>query len=72
MELNITCMLMKNLEHCNADIRLWMMQILLRLNDNKINMIYLSSQHYVKSIKTPALQMDASLITLKKKFRGYF
>jgi len=33
------------------------------LNDNKTNIIYLASLHCVKSLKTPALQMGASLIT---------
>jgi len=36
---------------------------LLRLNDNKRNIIYLASPHCVKSLKTPALQMGASSIT---------
>ena len=54
---------MKNLEHCIADIRLWMTQNLLKLNDNKTNMIYLALPHCVKSLKTPALQMGASSIT---------
>jgi len=53
----------KNLEHCIADIRLWMTQNLLKLNDNKTHMLYLASPHCVKSLKTPALQMGASSIT---------
>jgi len=52
-----------NLEHCIADIRLWMTQNLLKLNDNKTNNIYLASPHCVKSIRTPALHMGASSIT---------
>jgi len=55
---------LRNLEHCIADIRLWMTQILLRLNDNKTNIIYLVSPYGVKSLKTPTLQMGASSITL--------
>ena len=39
-----------------------MTQNLLRLNDNKI-IIYLASPHCIKSLKTPALQIGASLIT---------
>ena len=35
-ELNFSSSL-KNLEHCIADIRLWMTQNLLKLNDNKTN-----------------------------------
>ena len=30
---------LNNLEHCIADIRLWMTQNVLRLNDNKTNII---------------------------------
>ena len=44
-------------------IRLWMTQNLLKLNDNKTNIIYLASPHCVKSLKTPSLQMGASSIT---------
>ncbi|KAK2144661.1 hypothetical protein LSH36_739g02000 [Paralvinella palmiformis] len=36
---------------------------LLKLNDNKINILYLVSPHCVKTLKTPALQMGASSIT---------
>ena len=53
---------MKNLEHYIADIRLWMTQNLLKLNENKINIIYLASSHCIKSLKTPALQVGASSI----------
>ena len=61
-ELNFSSSL-KNLEHCIAVIRLWMTQNLLKLNDNKTNIIYLASPHCFKSLKTPALQMGASSIT---------
>jgi len=73
-KLNFSSSLM-NLEHCIADIRLWMTQNLLKLNDTKTNIIYLASPHRVKSLKTPALQMGSSSITPKgsvKKSRGYF
>jgi len=66
---------LKNLEHYIADIRLWMTQNLLKLNDNKTNILYLASPHCVKSPNTLALQMGAPLITPKgsvKKSRGYF
>ena len=63
-ELNFSYSL-KNLEHCVADIRLCMTQNLLKLNDNKTNIIYLASPHCAKSLKTPALQMGASSINLK-------
>jgi len=61
-ELNFSSSL-KNLEHCIGDIRLWMTQNVLKLNDNKTNIIYLASPHCVKSLTTPALQMGLSSIT---------
>jgi len=30
---------LKNFEHCIADIRLWMIKTILKLNDNKTNII---------------------------------
>ena len=48
---------------------------LLKLNDIKTNILYLTSPHCVKSLKTPELQMGASSITPNgsvKKSRGYF
>ena len=47
-ELNFSSSL-NNLKHCIADIRLWMTQNLLRLNDNITNIKYLASPHCVKS-----------------------
>jgi len=61
-ELNISSSL-NNSEHCFADIRLWMTQNLLKLNDNKTNIIYLASPYCVKFRKTPILQMSPSSIT---------
>ena len=75
MGLNITCLMMKHLNLyitgswqwvifiLSADIRLWMTQNLLKVNDNKTNIVYLVSPYCVKSPMTPALQMGASLIT---------
>ena len=61
---------LKDFEHCISDIRLWMTQNLLKLNDNKINIIYLGSPHCVKSLKTPALQMGASSITPNRSVKN--
>ena len=55
---------LKHVKHCIADIRLLIIQNLLRLNDNKMSIIYLASTLCVKSLKAPALQMGASSITL--------
>ena len=41
-ELNFSSPL-KNLEHYNAGIQLWMTENLLKLNNDKINMTYLAS-----------------------------
>jgi len=40
-----------------------MSQNRLGLNDNKTNIIYLASPHYVKCLKMPALKIGASSIT---------
>ena len=40
-----------------------MTQNLLKLNDNKTNILYLASPHCVKSLKTPAIQIGAFSIT---------
>jgi len=53
-ELNFSSSL-KNLEHCICDIMFWLTQNLLRLYDNKTNIIYLALPHCVKSLTTPAL-----------------
>jgi len=34
---------LNNLEHSIADIRLWMIQIILKINDNETNDIYFAS-----------------------------
>jgi len=61
---------LNNLEHCIADIRLWMTQNIIKPNDNKINIIYLASPHCVKSLNTPAIQMSASSITANGSVRN--
>jgi len=52
-----------NLEHCIADIRLWMTQNLLKLNDDKTDIIYMASSYYAKSLKTPGLHIGELCIT---------
>jgi len=54
---------LKNLEYCSADIRLWITQNILKLNDNTRYIKYLVSTHYVKTLNTLALQMGVSSIT---------
>ena len=49
-ELNLSPSL-NNLEHCIAVIRLWMTHTVLRLNDNKTNIIYLASPPCVYTLK---------------------
>ena len=50
----------QNLEHCIADIRLWMTQNLLKLYDGKTYIIYISSSCNAKSLKTAGLQIGES------------
>jgi len=46
-----------------------MTQNLLRLNDNKTNITYLTSPNCVKYINTPVLQMGASSITTNESVK---
>ena len=68
-ELNLSSSL-NTLEHCIADIWLWMNLNLLKLNDNKTNIINLAYPHSVKYLKTPPLQMGASFITPKGSLKN--
>ena len=61
-ELNFSSIL-TNFENNFVDIWLWITQNLLRLNDNKTNIIYLAPSHCVECLSTPTVQMYASLIT---------
>ena len=58
--------------HCIADIRLWMTQNLLRLNDNKTNILYLASPHCIKSLKHQHYRWMSLRLTLmgQQKTRG--
>ena len=62
-------------EHCIADIPLWMIQNLLKLSDNKANIIYLSSLNYVKSLNHTSI-IDGCMfhypLWVTKESRGYF
>jgi len=60
-EQNFTSSL-ENLKHCIAEIRLWMTQNMLKLNDDKTDIIYMTSSHYAKSLKTPGLDIGESCI----------
>ena len=53
----------ENLEHCIANIRLRMTHILLKLNEGKTDIIYLSSSYNPKSPKTPGIHNAESCIT---------
>ena len=54
---------LKNLEHFIVDIRLWMIKIFLKLNDDKTDMIYFASSIKVKIRKALALKIGDSFIT---------
>jgi len=61
-ELNFSPFL-NNLEHCIADIQLSLTQNVIRLNDNKTNIIYLALPHCIKTLKAPALHIGGSSIS---------
>ena len=54
---------LENLEHCIADIRQWMNQNLLKLNDNKTEIIYMASPYCIKSLIRPELHVGETRIT---------
>ena len=56
---------LKNLEQSIVDIQLWITHNLLKLINNKTNIIYLASEHCVKSLITATLQTGASSIIPK-------
>ena len=66
---------LENLEHCIADIRQWMNQNLLKLNDNKTDIIYTASPYCIKSVITPKVDVGKTCITSSdsvKKILGLF
>ena len=63
MNKNIFFSSLENLEQYIADIRQWMNQNLLELNDNKTYIIYMASPYCIKSLITPELHVGDICIT---------
>ena len=60
------------LESCISEIRVWMTHNLLKLNDDKTDIIYIASPHFAKSISVPTIKVDDTQIepSLKVKNLG--
>ena len=50
-------------EKCAMDIKIWMSRKMLKLNDDKTEVLYIASPHYQKSLPCPTLKIDQSNIT---------
>ena len=50
-------------EKCAMDIKSWMSKKMLRLNDDKTEVLYISSPYFQKSLPNPTLKIDQSSIT---------
>ena len=61
---------LQNLKHCIEEIRLWMTQNMLKLNDDKTDIIYMASPHCAKSLLTPGLDIGESCINPSSTVRN--
>ena len=61
---------LENLKHCIEEIRLWMTQNMLKLNDDKTDIIYMASPHCAKSLLTPGLDIGESCINPSSTVRN--
>ena len=50
-------------EKCAMDIKIWMSKKMLKLNDDKTEVLYISSPYFQKSLPNPILKIDQSSIT---------
>ena len=50
-------------EKCAMDIKIWMSKKMLKLNDDKTEVLYISSPYFQKSLPNPTLKIDQSSIT---------
>ena len=50
-------------EKCAMDIKIWMSKKMLKLNDDKTEVLYITSPYFQKSLPNPTLKIDQSSIT---------
>ena len=50
-------------EKCAMDIKIWMSKKMLKLNDDKTEVLYINSPYFQKSLSNPTLNIDQSSIT---------
>ena len=58
------------MENCVADIRIWMKQNYLKLNDNKTEFILIGSQHKLNKVVIPHIRIGNSTITPVSEVRN--
>ena len=59
-----------SIEKCAMDIKIWMSQKMLKLNDDKTEVLYITSPYFKKSLSTPNLNIDQSRITATTSARN--
>ena len=57
-------------EKCAMDIKIWMSKKMLKLNDDKTEVPYITSPYFQKSLPNPTLKIDQSSITLTTSARN--
>ena len=59
-----------SIEKCAMDIKIWMSQKMLKLNDDKTEVLYITSPYFKKAFSTPNLNIDQSRITATTSARN--
>jgi len=61
---------LQTLEYCIAEIRSWMAKNMLKLNDDKSDVLYVASPHYLKSINTQGIHIGEICIKPNNKVKN--
>ena len=61
---------MKRLENCIADIRHWMSTNMLKLNDDKTEVLYIASPYFQKSMPSESLRIGDTAVSPARKARN--
>lgn len=61
---------LNNLEQCIDELRSWMTHNRLKLNDDKSDVIYIASPHYLKSLSTPGIKVGDARIPPSDKVKN--
>ncbi len=61
---------LSKIEMCIKDIKTWMSLNMLKLNDEKTEVLYIASSHFQKSMPSPALMVDQTAVTRSQSARN--